>query len=178
MDFIFAPWFQYNKYIHDNECSALPSDAKEMTHYGEKVKLHINISWQCYLYTAPGWLVAVLPGNGPLARYVKLRVAHAPGMPETFSPPPRVSDPDMLAGTCVPWCVPGSITSGLIWSRWRRNVPGIPGTCATRNFRYMIRGPWQVRIENPWLPTLVVTRKCLNNPGHRLMVIMYNAILL
>ena len=26
--------------------------------------------------------------NGPLARYVKLWVAHAPGMPETFSPPP------------------------------------------------------------------------------------------
>ena len=26
-------------------------------------------------------------GNGPLARYVKLRVAHAPGMPGTFSPP-------------------------------------------------------------------------------------------
>ena len=27
--------------------------------------------------------------NGPLARYVKLRVAHAPGIPGTFSPPPR-----------------------------------------------------------------------------------------
>ena len=27
-------------------------------------------------------------GHGPLARYVKLRVAHAPGMPGTFSPPP------------------------------------------------------------------------------------------
>ena len=26
--------------------------------------------------------------NGPLARYIKLRVAHAPGMPGTFSPPP------------------------------------------------------------------------------------------
>ena len=25
--------------------------------------------------------------NGTLARYVKLRVAHAPGMPGTFSPP-------------------------------------------------------------------------------------------
>ena len=39
--------------------------------------------------------------HGPLARYVKLRVAHAPGMPGTFSPPPRVSDPDMHHGTCV-----------------------------------------------------------------------------
>ena len=39
--------------------------------------------------------------RGPLARYVKLRVAHAPG---TFSPPPRVSDPDMHHGPCVRTC--------------------------------------------------------------------------
>ena len=26
-------------------------------------------------------------GNGPLTRYVKLRIAHAPGMPWAFSPP-------------------------------------------------------------------------------------------
>ena len=60
--------------------------------------------------------------HGPLARYVKLWVAHAPGMPETFSSPQRVNDPDMHHGTCVthvPWCVPGSLTSGLLWSRWR-----------------------------------------------------------
>ena len=59
---------------------------------------------------------------GPLARYVKLRVAHAPGMPGTFSAPPRACDPDMHHGTCVthvPWCIPGSLTSGFLWSRWR-----------------------------------------------------------
>ena len=39
--------------------------------------------------------------HGPLATCVKLRVAHAPGILETFSPPPRVSDPDMHHGTCV-----------------------------------------------------------------------------
>ena len=39
--------------------------------------------------------------NGPLAGYVNLRVAHAPGMPGTFSPPPLLSDPDMHHGTCV-----------------------------------------------------------------------------
>ena len=58
----------------------------------------------------------------PLARYVKLRVAHAPGMPGTFSPPPWVSDPDMHHGTCathVPWCMPGSLTCDFIWSWWR-----------------------------------------------------------
>ena len=58
--------------------------------------------------------------NGLLARYVNLRVAHAPG---TVSPPPRVSDPDMHHGTCVThvlWCMPGSLTSGFLWSWWRR----------------------------------------------------------
>ena len=37
-------------------------------------------------------------------------------------PPPRVSDPEMHHGTCVtqvPWCMPGSLTSGFIWSRLR-----------------------------------------------------------
>ena len=60
--------------------------------------------------------------DGPLVRYVKLRFPHAPGMPGTFSPPPRASDPDMHHGTCVthvPWCMPGSLTSGWLWSRWR-----------------------------------------------------------
>ena len=60
--------------------------------------------------------------HGPLARYVKLSVAHAPGMPWTFSPPPRFSDPDMHHGTCVThvsWCMPGSLTSDFLWSRWR-----------------------------------------------------------
>ena len=59
--------------------------------------------------------------NGPLTRCVKLQVVHAPGMPGTFSPPPRVSDPGMNHGTCVthvPWCMPGSLTRGFLWSRW------------------------------------------------------------
>ena len=56
---------------------------------------------------------------GSLSRYAKLRVVHAPG---TFSSPPRVSDPDMQHGTWlthVPWCMPGSLTSSFLWSRWR-----------------------------------------------------------
>ena len=46
-----------------------------------------------------------------------LKVAHAPGMPGTLSPPPRVSDPDMHHDTCVTH-VPWSLTSGFLWSRW------------------------------------------------------------
>ena len=63
-----------------------------------------------------------LRDNGPLARYVKLRVAHATGMPGTVSLPLRIRDPDMHHGTCVthvPWCMPWSLTRGFLWSRWR-----------------------------------------------------------
>ena len=67
----------------------------------------------------------------------KLRVAHAPGMLGTFSPPPRVSDPDMHHGTCMP----KSLISSLFWSRWRGNFRG---ACATRNLAYLVRGPWFV----------------------------------
>ena len=65
---------------------------------------------------------AFCSSHGPLTRHTKLRVVHAPGMPGTFSPPPRVSDPVMHQGTCVthvPWCMPGSLTNGFLWSRWR-----------------------------------------------------------
>ena len=60
--------------------------------------------------------------NGPLTGYIKLRVAHAPGMPEIFSPTLRVNDPDMRRGTCmthVPRCMPGSLNSCYIWRRRR-----------------------------------------------------------
>ena len=69
------------------------------------------------------------------------------GMLQPLSPPPRVNDPDMHHGTCmthVPWCMPGSLTSGFLWCRSRGNVPGIAGACATRNFTYLVRGPLKV----------------------------------
>ena len=51
-----------------------------------------------------------------------------------------VSDPGMHHGKCVthvPWCMSGSLTCGD-----GENVPGIPGACATRDFAYLVRGPW------------------------------------
>ena len=86
-----------------------------------------------------------VPNDEYLDRYVTLRVAHAPGMPGTFSPPPRVSGPNMQHGTCatqVPWCMPGSLTSGFLWSRWRGKHSRHSGACATRYFTYLVRGPW------------------------------------
>ena len=82
--------------------------------------------------------------HGPLTRYVKLWVAHAPGMPRTFSPL-RVSDTDMHHGTWVthvPWFMPGSLASSFLWSRWRGKRSGIPGACTGRNFTYLVTVPW------------------------------------
>ena len=55
---------------------------------------------------------------------------------------PLGSDTGMHHGTCVrhvPRCMSGSLTGG-----GGENVPGIPGSCATRNFTYLARGPWLV----------------------------------
>ena len=52
---------------------------------------------------------------------------------------PVVSDPGIHHGTCLthmPWYMSGSLTRGD-----GKNVPGIPGACATRNFTYLVRGP-------------------------------------
>ena len=79
--------------------------------------------------------------NGPLVRYVKLWVAQEPGMPGTFFPPPRFSDPDMHHGTCVthvPWCMPGSLTSGFLWSQWREK--GSRHSRRMRNPRFCVSG--------------------------------------
>ena len=41
---------------------------------------------------------------------------------ERFPWAPQVSDPDMHHGTCVthvPWCMPGLLTSGFLWSWWQ-----------------------------------------------------------
>ena len=83
---------------------------------------HNNSACDGLKYTAKKKNVCIISHHEPLTRYVKLRVAHAPRMPGTFSPPPRVSNPDMRHGTCVthvPWWMPGSLTSGFLWSRWR-----------------------------------------------------------
>ena len=90
----------------------------------------------------------------PLTRYVELRVAHAPGMPGTFSLPPWDSDPDMHHDTCIrhlPWCIPGSLISGFLLNGWRENFPSIPGACATRNITYPVRCPCSI-----WIMILVI----------------------
>ena len=81
--------------------------------------------------------------SAPWASYQirKIAGAHAPG---TFSPPPRVSDPDMHHGTCVmhvPWCMPGSLTSGFLWSLRRGKL--------SRHSRRMHNPQFYVSVKRP-----------------------------
>ena len=95
------------------------------------------LSHQCCSFMWPSVL-------WPWTSYAKLRAAHAPGMPGTFSPPPWVSDPDMHHGTCVthvPWCMPGSLTSGLLWSQWR----GKRSRYSWRNSQFYVSGKKSMR---------------------------------
>ena len=77
--------------------------------------------------------------NGPLARYVKLRFAIAPGMPGTF--------PARGWCTCRDACrdcwLAISFEDGS-----GENVPDIPGACATHNFAYLERGPLHCSYNN------------------------------
>ena len=82
--------------------------------------------------------------HGPIDRYVQLRVAHAPGMPGTFS---------RHRGLAIPTCI-----TALAWRLCRdacrdrylavsfevgggEDVPDIPCACAIRTFAYLARGP-------------------------------------
>ena len=120
--------------------------------------------------------------NWPLARYVKLRVAHAPGMPGTFSPPPRISDPDMHHGTCVthvPWCKPGSLT-GQVGDG--ENVSGISSACTTRNFPYLVRGPRWTQVPSGrryqgYVSLTILTIYIENNSFLVLMLVKHALIL-
>ena len=88
----------------------------------EKQRLRHPKLWNYYAILFIILRVSTALIHGPLTRYAKLQVAHVPGMPGTFSPPQRISDPDMYHGTCVTrvsWCIPGSLTNRFLWSRCR-----------------------------------------------------------
>ena len=104
-------------------------------------------------------IVAYMKGlcNGPLTRYAKLRITYAPGIPATFSPPPRGSDPDMHHGTCVthvPWCMSGSLTSGFFWSRWRGKRSR--HSRRMRNKQFYVSGKWPLHGIHITMPKYLI----------------------
>ena len=67
-----------------------------------------------------------------------------------FQRKPLVADPGMYHGTCVTWCMSGSLIHGD-----GESVPGIPGAYATPNLTYLVRGPYKVlqwRMNNDSVP--------------------------
>ena len=79
-------------------------------------------------------------------------------LPGTFSPPPRVSDPDIHHGTCVthvPWCMSGSFTSCFLWSRWCRK--------RSRHSRCMHNPQFYVIGKRPIVEKsdIMISRKCI-----------------
>ena len=108
----------------------------------------------------------------PLTRYPKLRVAHAPGMPGTCSPPPTSKETACKRSRHASRHVREAhavMHVGIANPRWRGKRSGVPGACATCNFAYVVRGPLQpftdiFRFRNIWLKYT-----SLRHPGKRLL---------
>ena len=104
---------------------------------------HEKLAWWCaiiqfefwHAYTCTSLHTIIVPYCNALFRiwthkstwlpapWASFQIRKIAGMPGTFSPPPRVSDTNMLHGTCgthVPWCMPGSLNTGFLWSQWWR----------------------------------------------------------
>ena len=97
-----------------------------------------------------------LKHHGPLARYVKLWVVHAPGMPGTVSRSPRVSDPDMHHGTAVTVIEGQSrgtlIFSSMLWvDKWWFETPwhqcDVRSDAESHNFFFQNTFRWQRRVS-------------------------------
>ena len=95
----------------------------------------------CYVQTRDGLLTRY--GNYGLRMRRECR-EHFPG--HRLQRKSVINDPGMQHDTCVthvPWYMSGSLTRGS-----GKNVPGIPGACATRNFPYLVRGPYCMLFAN------------------------------
>ena len=80
----------------------------------------------------------------------KIAVCACPGNARNVFPSHRgIATPTCITTrawhTCL-WCKSGSLTSDLLWSRWRGSVPSNPGACENRNFTYLVRASWTVEL--------------------------------
>ena len=91
-------------------------------------------------------------------------------MPGTFSPPPRGSDPDMHHGTCVthvPWCMPGSLTNGFLWSRRRGKLSRHSRRMRNPQFYESGKNPMK---DNPSPPVIQPNKHSVTLPDLSLLV--------
>ena len=102
--------------------------------------------------------------GGLLTRYANLRIAHAPG---TFCAAPTSKETAGKRSRHASQHVPGAravMHVGIAHPRWRGNIPGITGACATRNFAYLVNGPywswWHI-----WQSHRATNRKFRKYPG-------------
>ena len=80
----------------------------------------------------------------------------------------RVSDSDMYLGTSVthvPWCIPGSLTSGFLWSRWR--VKRSRHSRRMRNPEFYVSGKRPIAAER-WV--LLIYEHSPDSKDHRIAV--------
>ena len=80
--------------------------------------------------------------NGPLTRYVKLWVSCAGNAGNVFPATDFKGNRKLAIPACITARACRTCMLGSLNPRRGESVPGIPGACATRNFTYLIRGPW------------------------------------
>ena len=98
---------------------------------------------------------------GPLTRYVKLRVAHAPGMPGTFSPPPISKGRTPACITARAWRTCRDACRDRYPSVVGKTFPAFPAHAQTAIFRI-----WQeahYRISCGLAPKLILNSKPLTS---------------
>ena len=111
----------------------------------DTASIHVKSTW--FPDSGITYRVTLELPHGPLARYVKLWVTQAPGMQGIFSTPPQVSDPNMHHRvTHVPCCMPGSITSGFLGSKWRGKL--------SRHSRHMCNPYYYVSGRRPMVKSM------------------------
>ena len=107
-------------------------------------KSYLSNFSQCGYMELGSRLPTCILGKTLCLPWASCQICACAGNAENVFPATAVNDPDMHHGTCmthVPWCMPGSLTSGFLCSQWRGNVPSIPGAYTTRNVTYLLRGP-------------------------------------
>ena len=90
------------------------------------------------------WLRWWHQAMGLLPDTLKVRIAHAPGMPEMFYSPPTAKE--TICITACASCMD------------RKNVPCIPGACTTHNFKHLTRDPLPEPIltDHQWSPVTFI----------------------